>query len=154
MSESDQYKAANERYEACLHAAGYVETDPAVGVILKDGTIHKPEIGDSFEYSGAYLEYRIDTERCQNESGLYAVRESFGAADPTPNPNLVRSSNQNNTRQMACLATKGWEIPEPVMLRGFLLWDIQFETEDERLAFYGDQVACNMELFGSPGIAN
>ena len=42
-------------------------------------------------------------------------------------------------------------LPEPVTVKGLMIWDLGFETDEDRAAYTRDQTACNMELFGSPG---
>lgn len=154
MQDSTEWKAAYARHQQCMRDAGYPSIDSCEGVVLKDGTLHKPELGQSFAYTGAYLEYRVDTERCSAQSGLDAVRQQFGTSDPTPNPNLIRSRNHYGTLQAACLAQKGWEIPEPVTVKGALVWDVQLDSAEEKDAYSHDQLSCNVELFGTPGFPN
>jgi hypothetical protein len=154
MEQSDEFKAAIARFEQCMKGLGYPSVDTREGVLLKDGTVFKPEPGQSYPYTGAYLEYRVDTERCSSSSGVDAVRQQFGASDPTPNTNFIKARNRYGTQQAACLARKGWNMPEPVTVKGAMIWDVQLSSQEEQDAYARDQIACNMELFGSPGFPN
>ena len=146
MTASRDFSEALVRYKACMFEAGYPETDQRVGVLLKDGTVLKPEPGSSFALSGAYLQYNLASEECDASSGMNAVRGSHGTADPTPNPVVLKQLNDQRIREMACMEQKGWDIPEPVTSRGSLIFDVRFESEEQKTAYTVQYYRCMAEL--------
>lgn len=150
MEASSEFQSASGRYQVCMAGRGYPSVDSREGIVLKDGTVHKPDVGQSYAVTGAYLEFRLDSEYCSAESGMNDVRAQYETADPTPNPSIIRTYNEYGIQQAQCLEEKGWEMSEPVNLRGKLIWDVQFASDEERQAYVSDKTACNIELFGTP----
>ena len=146
MTASDDFKEAMTRYEECMLSEGYPETDQRIGVVLKDGSIVKPEAGSRYTLSGAYLEYQISSEGCSDSSGLDAVRVQYDTADPTPNPAIQKFQNDQHVREMGCMEQKGWDIPEPQTSRGLLIFDVQFDSEEQRSAYNVEYYRCQREL--------
>lgn len=149
MRASPQWAEALARYETCMHEEGYPELSIRKGVVLKDGSVVGE--GGSHELKGAYLEYVVSMENCENSSGIAAVSRDFGFANPTLAPETQKRLNDKAVREMACMETKGWDIPEPVTSRGLLIFDVQIDSEEERTAYNVDFYRCLAEL-GTLGV--
>lgn len=146
--QSEEFVAAEEAVRQCMKAEGYIG-NPVDGVTLKDGTYLRVQ-GTGLFITGAYLEYLMDEERCESSTGYLAIAERHGMQPNGYDPERTRVFNERKVKQMACLETRGWAIPTPVTLRGALVYDKQFESDEERAAWVADWTQCNMELFGNP----
>ncbi len=147
--ESEDFRHAEELVSLCMDKAGYFGDPYAEGVILADGTLLRLGEGGRV-VTGAYLEYLLVVQSCEASSGYNQVAEEHGLLVGLDDPERVRTTNERTVKQMACLETRGWAIPTPVTLRGVLVYDKQFESDEERAAWVADWTQCNMELFGNP----
>lgn len=145
MLANPSYEQVQARYTSCMHEAGYPEVDIRKGIILKDGSVIREGAGPLY-LRGAYLEYALTVEGCEQSTGLSAVRADFGFANPTLAPGTQKRLNDNVVREMACMEGKGWDIPEPVTSRGLLIFDIQFDSEEQKTAYNVDFYRCLAEL--------
>ena len=148
LERTDSFQAANVRYAECMHQAGYpvVDSRDPEGILLKDGTRLKPEIGQSFALKGAYLEYTVDRERCTASSGVGDVMKEAGYGPSGPDPTAM---NERAARVMRCVELKGWDVPEPVKLAsGLLVFDVQLDAE-QKSAYELDVKVCQNQLFGA-----
>ncbi|MEX0784265.1 MAG: hypothetical protein WD557_16615 [Dehalococcoidia bacterium] len=141
VRESAEYKAAVATAESCLADAGYQrQTDG--GVMLKDGTIFKPGPGGQ-AVRGAYLQYRLDLERCSEDSGLYDVAARAGyQMRPQIRPSDLTSMNTQTISVVQCMKGQGWNVPEPRTLHGLLVLEIPELSAEEEAAWLEDQLAC------------
>lgn len=149
LNESDEFQKASASYEICMNNAGYpiVDSKHPEGILLKDGTRLKPVIGQGYVLKGAYLEYTLDREKCEAESGTAEVMKKGGLGPSGPDPT---GSNEQSVRIMRCVELKGWDIPEPKKLAsGILVFDIDLDAEAKQ-AYDIDVHTCRNELFG-PG---
>ena len=145
---SEDFVAAEEAVIRCMEREGYFG-NPVDGVTLKDGTYLRVQ-GTGLFITGAYLEYLMDEERCETSTGYLAIAERHGLQPDGFDPVRTRAFNERKVKQMDCLQGRGWAIPDPVRLRGALVYDKQFESEEERAAWVADWTQCNMQLFGNP----
>ncbi len=142
MAASPEFQAAQERMKTCMAEEGYVG-NPVEGVVLKDGSLLKMGPGEGRAVRGAYLQYRVDTERCSEESGFYDVTAKLGH----PARPLIPSATlgQMNTRTiniMRCMEGKGWKLPDPVTLHGMLVLDPTLDTPEDEAAWATDHSEC------------
>lgn len=117
----------------------------------KDGTYEDLTIQKQRRVTGNWLEYRIDRERCEDESGITDLRAAWGIPADIYDPDSIARSNRQGAALMKCMAAKGWQIPEPVRLRnGLLIYDVaplQAEA-DAKQAWDTDIKVCNLDLSG------
>ena len=149
LTESDEFQEASARFKTCMNNVGYpvVDSREPEGILLKDGTRHKPVVGQGYALKGAYLEYILDKEKCEAESGSAEVMKKAGFGPSGPDPT---GSNEQSVRIMRCVELKGWDIPEPKKLAsGILVFDIDLDAEAKQ-AYDLDNQTCRNELFG-PG---
>lgn len=154
LMESDAWRETNGLYLSCMEAKGfhYLGDSETDGVVLLDGSLFKPSIGDGgHNLRGAYLDFRIATEACSASSGVDALRAQHDLANPTVNPNRLKAVNDYSIQQMACLAKRGWSIAEPKVSMGLVVFELPASSEEEQQAFERDRIQCNIELYGSPG---
>ncbi len=147
MASSPEFQAARERLVQCLGDAGYVK-DAHGKITLSDGSTYPPGNTDRIESTSAIVDYQIENERCLHESGLADVLQAYGRADPTPDSGRAKQHNDEVVRLMQCMEGKGWEIPEPRTLRGFLYFDTA-QPAERQAAWDVDSAACSQELYGS-----
>ncbi len=139
--DSAEYQAAMAAAESCLTDAGY-QRQPDGGVVLKDGTTFKPGPGGQ-AVRGAYLEYRIDLERCSEESGVYDLAARSGyQLRPQISPSDLASMNAQTISMVHCMKDKGWDVPDPRTLHGMLVLDAPEMGSEEEAAWFEDQSAC------------
>jgi hypothetical protein len=142
VRDSEEYKAAAAAAESCLADAGY-QRHPDGGVILKDGTTFKPGPGVQQAVRGAYLQYRIDMERCSEDSGLYDVAAKHGyQMRPQMSPADLTSMNTQTISVVRCMQDEGWVVPEPRTLHGLLVLDVPEMSAEEEAAWFDDQSTC------------
>ncbi|MGH2607795.1 MAG: hypothetical protein ACRDHF_01790 [Tepidiformaceae bacterium] len=146
--ESEDYKRAIEQIDACMASQGYVGDPNAEGIVLADGSVFKN--GKSYAVSGAYLDFRIAHEKCQQEAGFEAILQRYGLTSQPQgiSPERLRQINEDQVAVMQCMGRNGWEIPEPKTLQGTLIFDIVLEGE-RQAAWNVDHGTCNTELFGN-----
>jgi hypothetical protein len=146
MRASTEFQQAYENMKSCMLDAGYPEIDSRKGIVLTDGSIIRADSGQRLYLTGAYLEYSLASERCEQTSGIARITSQFHLASPTLDPAVEKRLNENTTREMACMKQKGWAIPEPVTSRGILIFDVSLDSDEERSAYNVDYYACMAQL--------
>jgi hypothetical protein len=146
MRGSDEFVIARDAMHRCLEELGYQNVGGS-GVILLDGS--SIPTGSIIYVRGAYLDYQIHRDQCAEQSGFNDVVAQYGLADPTPDPGKIRAQNERSVAQMNCLATKGYSVPEPKTLRGFLHFDLPRRSPEEEAAYLSDITECNREIWGT-----
>jgi hypothetical protein len=145
MRASEEFGNAREAMHACLKAMGYQNVGTP-DLVLLDGSTIPP--GRRY-VRGALLDYEIHREECAAQSGFSDVVAKFGLADKPPDPRSVHAANAQQVAQMDCLAKKGYTIPEPKVLRGFLQFDFPVRSSEEQVAYLSDITDCNREIWGT-----
>jgi hypothetical protein len=150
---TDQYQALKLRTRQCLEEAGYVfETDTQF--YHKDGTFEDLLEPKQRSLTGRWLQWRLDSERCEDQAGVTALRAEWGVPADVYDPVQIERSNQRGAALMKCMASKGWQIPEPVRLRnGLLIYDVALlqSAPDAQQAWDIDIKVCSLELSGFQG---
>lgn len=145
MRASEEFTKTRDAMHACLEGLGYQNVGTS-DLVLLDGSTIPP--GRRY-VRGALLDYEIHREECAAQSGFNDVVAKFGLADKPPDPRRVQTANAQIVAQMDCLAKKGYTIPEPKVLRGFLQFDFPIRSSEEQVAYLSDITDCNREIWGT-----
>jgi hypothetical protein len=149
---SEEYQRSIEQIRECMSAQGYVGNPYQEGVSFPDGTVLK--IGGEqtgFKLTGAYLDYRLAQEKCQQAAGYEAILQRHGMTSGPQGimPERLQQLNEDRVAVMQCMGEKGWKIPEPVTLQGMFVFEVVHESDEREAAWNVDHAACNAELFGN-----
>ncbi|MGH2607846.1 MAG: hypothetical protein ACRDHF_02045 [Tepidiformaceae bacterium] len=144
LRDTPSFQAAADRMEACLEAAGFAKDGDTR--ILKDGTRFGPAelMRDGFQMTHAVAEYFSANERCEEESGLAAVRRAAGVANEPLDPGFVRRANAHSVAKAACLEDRGWKFHDPVSHRGIIQYFPDLQPGDQD-AYDLDEAECRAE---------
>jgi hypothetical protein len=147
---TSEYQEALKRSRACMEALGYVYEDDS-HLYYKDGSYEDLTVQKQRSLTGNWLGYRLDREYCDDSSGATALAVAAGLPPDEYDPNFIEQSNRQGAALMKCMASKGWQIPEPVRLRnGLLIYDVApLQSEaDAKQSWDIDIKVCNLDLSG------
>jgi hypothetical protein len=142
---TEEYQVATQRMEACRAERGYVGNPYAEGVSMPDGSVLKLEPGQPGPpLTGAYLDFRLAQQECQQEAGFEEILQKFGLTSQVQGitPGQLALMNQEELARMRCMEAKGWEIPEPVTLQGSLVFDVHHDNPEDEAAWQTDYSEC------------
>jgi hypothetical protein len=142
---SEQYRAAIDEMEECLAVRGYAGNPYAEGITLPDGTVLQLGPGQPVPpLTGAYLDFRLAQQECQEEAGFEAILQQHGLTSEIQgvSPGQLAAMNEQQVGRMRCMEAKGWEIPEPVTLQGTLVFDVRHDNPEEESAWQADFAEC------------
>lgn len=110
MRATEEFQAALERYEQCMIGLGYSGVESADELRLPDGSPFMENGG--VVMTGPKLRAFSDFGRCEDQSGVTAVRRAHGLAEPEPGPE-EQKANEIIVAAGQCLQGKGWTV-EPL----------------------------------------
>ena len=147
LRDSPEFQAASARMDACLQAAGFTRDGDAM--ILKDGTRFGPDqlTEGGLETTYALIEFFAANERCEQESGLAALRREAGVANEPLDPKFLQRANAAAIAVTACLEDRGWTFEPPISHRGVVHYFPKLEASEQD-AYDLDAAECRTETTG------
>jgi hypothetical protein len=149
----EEYQVALQRIQSCLEERGYVGNPHTEGTTMPDGTVLKlgPENPGQL-LRGAYLDYELARQDCQVVAGLEEILQRHGLTSQREgvSPEQLAAINQQQVARMRCMENEGWAIPEPVTLRGLLMFDPRLDDAEEQAAWDSDYATCFLEARSGP----
>ena len=146
LTATDEFIDARLDTRECIAEAGYPGDPSAEGVTLKDGSVFRSRGG--YTTTAAVLDYLVVRGRCSTQTGLTDLADRAGV-NPTPDVQRAQGINKALVLQMACMEERGWDIPEPTTLNGFLTYPAPAADGDLLSAYHIDLMRCNQKLWGT-----
>jgi hypothetical protein len=144
LTQRPDFQAASERMKACIEAAGFLRDGDAT--ILKDGSrfraIDLIQSGKPALY--AVIEYMSASQRCEEESGVSALRRAAGLENKPLDASYVQKANAHAVAAAACLEGRGWTFNEPVTLHGVMYFEPALQPSEQD-AYDLDEAECRQE---------
>ncbi|MEX0784263.1 MAG: hypothetical protein WD557_16605 [Dehalococcoidia bacterium] len=153
MRATEEYQVAVQQITSCLAERGYVGNPHAEGMSMPDGTVLKLGPDNPGQLlRGAYLDYSLAQQDCQERAGFEAILQQHGLTSQREgvSPGQVAAINQQQLAIMRCMKDEGWEIPEPVTLRGLLVFDPKLDSAEDQAAWDSDYATCFTESRDGP----
>ncbi len=141
-----EYQAAAAAQRACLVARGYQFQSDTV-VVMLDGTVDDLMVARGRAVEGAWLDWRINNEQCEDQSGVTALL--IGAGLPVGPQAVARGFPDNalDAAAMDCVASAGLPVPTPKELRGGLkIYDKYSVPTEIRERWTLTRTACVIQL--------
>ena len=149
LTATEEFTEARLDARECIAEAGYPGDPSAEGVKLHDGTIYYSR--GSKTITSAVLDYMVVRDRCSNETGLTGLADAAGV-NPTPDLARAQGINKAVVQQMQCMAARGFEVTEPQMLNGSLIYPAPDGGPEVVAAYSVELMRCNQELWGTNGL--
>jgi hypothetical protein len=150
---TEDYQVAVEQIHSCLAEQGYVGNPAAEGATMPDGTVLKIGPDNPGQVlRGAYLDYELTSQACQEMVGFEEILQRHGLTSQREgvSPGQLEAINQQQIALMRCMEGEGWEIPEPVTLRGLLIFDPRLDSAEHQAAWDSDYATCFTERQNGP----
>jgi hypothetical protein len=153
LRDDEDYQVAVEQIHSCLAEQGYIGNPAAEGATMPDGTVLKIGPDNPGQVlRGAYLDYELASQACQEMVGFEEILQRHGLTSQRQgvSPGQIEAVNQQQIAIMRCMEVQGWEIPEPVTLRGLLMFDPRLENAEDQAAWDSDYATCFTDSRSGP----